>query len=128
MTGLAADYRGTSPLGHHGESENYFTLFDNHLAFDHKHKAAYNDLIYLLVDAGDVVKDGLSAWKESGRGPGHFPQKVRWTDETEATQRADPNEFIRPRRPTVSPSTSRSLPSAASTASTSSTRYPRSSA
>ena len=53
VTGLSADYRGTSPLGHHGESENYFTLLNDRLAFDHKHKAAYNALTYLLVDAGE---------------------------------------------------------------------------
>lgn len=47
------------------------------------------------VDAGDVLRDGLSSWKESGRGPGHFPQKVRWTDEIGAMQRDDPNELIR---------------------------------
>ncbi|MDV7351328.1 hypothetical protein R3751_16310 [Halorubrum distributum] len=53
VTGLATDYRGASPLGHHGESENYFTLLDDGLAFDHKHKAAYNGLTYLLADAGE---------------------------------------------------------------------------
>jgi len=53
VTGLATDYRGPSPLGHHGESENYFTLLDDGLAFDHKHKAAYNALTYLLADAGE---------------------------------------------------------------------------
>jgi len=53
VTGLATDYRGPSPLGHHGESENYFTLLDDGLAFDHKHKAAYNALTYLLADTGE---------------------------------------------------------------------------
>ena len=53
VTGLSTDYRGPSPLGHHGESENYFTLLDDGLAFDHKHKAAYNALTYLLADAGE---------------------------------------------------------------------------
>jgi len=53
VTGLATDYRGPSPLGHHGESKNYFTILDDGLAFDHKHKAAYNALTYLLADAGE---------------------------------------------------------------------------
>ena len=54
VTGLSWDYRGTNPLGHHGESTNYFVLLKNHgVAYDHKYKAAYNALTYLLVDAGE---------------------------------------------------------------------------
>ena len=50
-SGLDADYRGPSPLGHHGESETYFVVIDERdVAFDHKYKAAYNALTYLLVD------------------------------------------------------------------------------
>jgi len=46
------------------------------------------------VDAGDVVQDGLSAWKDSGRGPGKFPQIVRFQDEHGDIENADPNELI----------------------------------
>ncbi|WP_254538944.1 hypothetical protein [Halomarina litorea] len=54
VTGLSWDYRGANPLGHHGESENYFVLLEGHgVAYDHKYKAAYNALTYLLVDAGE---------------------------------------------------------------------------
>ncbi|WP_459883088.1 hypothetical protein, partial [Halorubrum gandharaense] len=54
VTGLSWDYRGSNPLGHHGESENYFVLLEGHgVAYDHKYKAAYNALTYLLVDAGE---------------------------------------------------------------------------
>jgi len=46
------------------------------------------------VDAGDVTKDGLEAWTNSGRGPGLFPQKVHWHDEAGDHHREDPNELI----------------------------------
>ena len=53
VTGLPWDYRGENPLGHHGESENYFVLIRDHgLAYDFKYKKAYNALTYLLADAG----------------------------------------------------------------------------
>jgi hypothetical protein len=53
VSGLDADYRGTNPLGHHGESESYFVVIDDHdVAYDHKYKIAYNALTYLLCDAG----------------------------------------------------------------------------
>jgi hypothetical protein len=54
VTGLSWDYRGPNPLGHHGESENYCVLLGDHgVLYDHKYKAAYNALTYLLVDAGE---------------------------------------------------------------------------
>jgi len=54
VTGLSWDYRGVSPLGHHGDSENYFVLLEKFgVEYDHKHKAAYNALTYLLCDAGE---------------------------------------------------------------------------
>jgi len=57
-SGLDWDYRGASPLGHHGESETYFVLINERdVAFDHKYKAAYNALTYLLVDAGERPPD-----------------------------------------------------------------------
>ncbi|WP_373190015.1 hypothetical protein [Halolamina sp.] len=46
------------------------------------------------ADAGDVVQDGLSAWKESGRGPGKFPQIVRFQNEHGDVEKGDPNELI----------------------------------
>jgi len=52
VLGVGDGYRGTNPLGHHGESENYFVVEDG-LAYDHKHKAAYNALTAILVDAGE---------------------------------------------------------------------------
>ena len=53
VTGLPWDYRGENPLGHHGDSENYFVLTREHgLAYDFKYKKAYNALTYLLADAG----------------------------------------------------------------------------
>ncbi|MFC7095705.1 hypothetical protein [Halobaculum marinum] len=39
--------RGTNPLGHKGESENYFVLLDSGVAYDHKRDAAYTPLSYL---------------------------------------------------------------------------------
>ena len=54
VTGLDWGHRGVNPLGHHGDSENYFTLIRDHgLAYDFKYKKAYNALTYLLVEAGD---------------------------------------------------------------------------
>ena len=53
VTGLSWGYRGTNPLGHHGQSENYFVLAEGAgVAYDHKYKAAYNALTYLLCEAG----------------------------------------------------------------------------
>ncbi|RLM87903.1 hypothetical protein, partial [Haloarcula sp. Atlit-7R] len=54
VAGVSEDYRGTNPLGHHGNSENYFTVLGRgEIGFDHKHKIGYNGLTYLLVDAGE---------------------------------------------------------------------------
>ena len=51
---VSTGYRGKSPLGHHGNSENYFVVFnDGYLGYDHKHKTAYNALTFLLCDAGE---------------------------------------------------------------------------
>ena len=52
VTGRAVGSRGKNPLGHHGDSENYFVVIDDQVAYDHKHKAAYNALTHLLCDAG----------------------------------------------------------------------------
>jgi hypothetical protein len=57
-SGLDRDYRGPSPLGHHGESETYFVIIEQRdVAYDHKYKAAYNALTYLLVDVGERSPD-----------------------------------------------------------------------
>jgi hypothetical protein len=54
VAGVDIDYRGPSPLGHHGDSENYFVLVESvGLAYDHKYKKAYTPLTYLLADAGE---------------------------------------------------------------------------
>lgn len=47
-------YRGVNPLGHHGNSENYYVILDDGtLGFDHKYKVAYTALTHLLVEAGE---------------------------------------------------------------------------
>jgi len=53
VTGLSRDYRGTNPLGHTGDSENYFVVSENEGAYDHKRKEWYNPLTYILCDAGE---------------------------------------------------------------------------
>lgn len=54
VAGVSEGYRGPNPLGHHGDSENYYTVMNGgELGFDHKHKAAYNALTHLLVEAGE---------------------------------------------------------------------------
>jgi len=78
VTGLSEGYRGPNPLGHHGESENYCVLLGDHgVLYDHKYKAAYNALTYLLVDAGERrpaspngrLEDGevFAAWRHAKR-------------------------------------------------------------
>jgi hypothetical protein len=58
VTGLSWTDRGTNPLGHHGDSESYFVLIeDRNVAYDHKYKAAYTALTYLLCEAGDRRAD-----------------------------------------------------------------------
>jgi hypothetical protein len=58
VAGLDGDYRGTSPLGHHGDSETYFVIIEKRdVAYDHKYKAAYTPLTYLLADAGERSPD-----------------------------------------------------------------------
>lgn len=54
VASVREDYRGPNPLGHHGDSENYYVVLDGgEVGFDHKHKAAYNALTHLLVEAGE---------------------------------------------------------------------------
>jgi hypothetical protein len=53
VTGLSVDYRGKSPLGHTGDSEDYYKIYSQEWAFDHKRKVGYNALLHLLCDSGE---------------------------------------------------------------------------
>ena len=78
----------SDPARHHGERETYFVVIDERdVAFDHKYKAAYNVLTYLLVDAGerppDTQTDALTMANCSLRGdtPNErvsFPTTIRF--------------------------------------------------
>ena len=50
--GLSKHDRGKNPLGHYGESENYFVVHDHDLAYCHKRKVAYNFQHFALCDMG----------------------------------------------------------------------------
>lgn len=52
VSGKNEDYRGKNPLGHTGNSENYYVMLDREAAYDHKRKALYNALTYMAVEAG----------------------------------------------------------------------------
>lgn len=52
VSGRDVEFRGKNPLGHHGDSEDYFVVIDDQVAYDHKYKTAYNALTYLLCEAG----------------------------------------------------------------------------
>src|SRR5699024_10523384 len=78
VTGLDGDYRGASPLGHHGESETYFVVIERRdVAYDHKYKVAYNALTFLLADADERSPDDpngrlddsevFAAWRHAKR-------------------------------------------------------------
>lgn len=45
--------RGPNPLGHTGNSENYFVLLDSGVAYDHKRDVAYTPLSYLACAVGE---------------------------------------------------------------------------
>jgi len=78
VTGEREGYRGKNPLGHHGDSEDYFTVYKTPTGdlrgADHKHGVTYTALTYLLADAtassrsparpGGALDDGeiLTAW------------------------------------------------------------------
>jgi hypothetical protein len=64
VTGESEGFRGKNPLGHHGESEDYFYIYDDGgdlKAVDHKYGVTYTPLTYLLADAKH---------SESSRSPG----------------------------------------------------------
>jgi hypothetical protein len=76
VASVARGERTTNPLGHHGESENYYVVADDgETAYDHKYKATYNALTHLLVKAterdadspdGDLDDEELFvAWREA---------------------------------------------------------------
>lgn len=76
VTGRSWGARGVNPLGHHGDSENYYVLVEKYgVGYDHKHKVAYNALTHLLVEARERraespngrLDDGevLAAWIEA---------------------------------------------------------------
>lgn len=76
VTGLSDGYRGTNPLGHHGNSEKYFVVNRNeNFAYDHKYKVGYNPLTYLLCEADERRSDNPNgeladeeyfvAWKQA---------------------------------------------------------------
>ncbi|SNR42452.1 hypothetical protein [Halorubrum vacuolatum] len=75
VTGLSEGDRGKNPLGHHGESENYFVVKRAELATDFKYGVSYNALTYILVEAdgrraddpdGSLDDDEVfTAWKHA---------------------------------------------------------------
>ncbi len=92
VTGLAWDDRTTNPLGHHGQSENYFLLIERSgVGYDHKYKVAYNALTYLVCAAGERRADSpngrlddeeiLAAW-------GHAKQERLIPDDDPIPHRA----------------------------------------
>ena len=78
--------RGTNPLGHTGESENYFVVREGRhgdlVGRDYKRGVVYNGLTYLLVEAGERLvsspegdlddKEVWHAWKHAKNGH-HLP-------------------------------------------------------
>jgi len=75
VTGVSQGYRGMNPLGHTGDSENYFVVNNSQYAYDHKRCVGYNALTYLLCDAGERPiddphgslsdKERFVAWKHA---------------------------------------------------------------
>jgi len=69
VAGVREGYRGKNPLGHHGDSENYAVAVGDDrdgVLYDHKHKAAYNALTYLLVEAGERRADSPNGRLDDG--------------------------------------------------------------
>jgi hypothetical protein len=58
--GFNPDVRNPNPLGHIGDSENYFALNNTSgdiVAYDHKRKVGYNALTYILCEIGERSPD-----------------------------------------------------------------------
>jgi len=79
---VSEGYRGKNPLGHHGNSENYYVVLDGgEVAYEFKYKVAYNALTHLLCKAGERRADSpsgplddselLAAWVQAKR-DGHL--------------------------------------------------------
>lgn len=47
LTGMEVGERGKNPLGHVGDSENYFVVTDECLAYDHKRHVGYSPLTFM---------------------------------------------------------------------------------
>lgn len=75
---MSAGDRGDNPLGHHGNSHDYFVAVEDGsdvYGYDHKHNEAYNALTYLLCEAGERRADNpdgrlddediLTAWTQA---------------------------------------------------------------
>jgi len=72
ITGMDEKDRGPNPLGHIGESRDYFVMLSNEVAFDHKRKATYTAPTFLAVEATGTTRQA--------RNPG--PHKVtKWPDD-----------------------------------------------
>lgn len=65
--GIDEDYRGKSPFGHIGDSENYFVSMDAERAYDFKRKVTYTPSTGVLVKEGErYARDpegSLSDWE-----------------------------------------------------------------
>ena len=54
VTGMSVGDRENNPLGHYGDSEDYFKVYEDRngkIAYDFKSKTAYNAITYLLCEA-----------------------------------------------------------------------------
>jgi hypothetical protein len=49
VSGKDDDYRGKNPLGHVGNSKDYYVMLGKDVAYDHKRKVTYNGLTYLVL-------------------------------------------------------------------------------
>ncbi|MDB2260978.1 hypothetical protein PM035_06985 [Halorubrum ezzemoulense] len=75
VTGQSVGYRGTNPLGHTGDSEDYYKIYSREWSFDHKRGVGYNPLFFLLCEAGErrieepygalSNKEKFVAWKHA---------------------------------------------------------------
>ena len=58
VASVSAGERTTNPLGHHGDSENYYVVADDgETAYEYKYKVTYNALTHLLVEARERRAD-----------------------------------------------------------------------
>jgi hypothetical protein len=57
VTGLDKGFRGKSPFGHYGDSENYFCVISDEIAYCHKRDVAYTPATAVLVAEGERRAD-----------------------------------------------------------------------